>query len=90
MDEGDATRAGLDWLMALGQTHHADRLDTMVGEGSGGSASAWRAHVLIGYFVLLRDPLNWTQLICHDLTEDSAPSTNSPIQKETSCPDRSP
>lgn len=85
MDEGDATQHGLQWLRALGKTHHANRLDTMVGEGSGGSASVWRDHTLLGYILLLRDPLNWTELICHDLVDDTpAPLPNDLIQQETS------
>lgn len=68
MDEIDAIAAGDTWLNALAREHGANQLDTLSGEGSGGVRSAWKGRKLLGYFVVLRDALNWTVLVCHDLT----------------------
>lgn len=68
MDEIDTVTAGDAWRNALLQEHSADQLDTLSGEGAGGVRSAWKGRKLLGYFVVLRDAMNWTVLVCHDLT----------------------
>lgn len=72
MDEIDAVTAGDAWLMELAKRSGADQLDTLSGEQPGGVRSAWKGRTLLGYFVVLRDAMNWTVLVCHDLTVQKA------------------
>jgi len=54
-------------LLELARQRGADQLNTPTGEHPGGVRSAWKGRTLLGYFFVLRDAMNWTVLVCHDL-----------------------
>lgn len=70
MDEIDAVNAGNKWLTDLSRRRGADSMDLNPGEKPGGIRSIWKGRRLLGYYVTLRDPLNWSVLACHDLSPD--------------------
>jgi hypothetical protein len=73
LDEIDAAMAGEQWLTALCRNRGATFADMHQCERNGGIRSAWKNRRLIGYYILLRDALNHTVLVCHDLSEDLEP-----------------
>jgi hypothetical protein len=70
IDELDATNAGMTWLRKTAGPLGAERIDTLSGEGSGGVCSAWKGNELLAYFVVVRDLLNWSIVVTHDLSEE--------------------
>ncbi len=70
MDEIDAVQAGEKWLDALCQRRGADAAEMNPGTKPGGIRTAWKGRRLLGYYITVRDSLNWTVLACHDLSPD--------------------
>jgi hypothetical protein len=69
IDELDATNAGMAWLRKTAGPLGAERIDTFSREGSGGVCSAWKGNELLAYFVVVRDLLNWSIVVTHELSE---------------------
>lgn len=70
MDEGDAAREGHAWLSTFAAVKGADNIDMLSEcQQNGGCVMAWDGRILLGYFLIVRDPMNWAVLVCHDLTE---------------------
>ena len=70
IDELEATNAGMDWLRKAAGLLGAERIDPLSGEGSGGVCSAWKGNELLAYFVVVRDMLNWSIVVTHDLSKE--------------------
>lgn len=68
LDEIAAVTAGDKWSKEVGVRYGAERIETTPGEGSGGISGAWKGNQLLAYFVVVRDILNWSVLVAHDLT----------------------
>jgi hypothetical protein len=66
-DECDADLEGNKWLNDFAIKNGADLIEMMNGQGSCGAMSAWKGRKLLGYYLILRDGLNWSVLIKHDL-----------------------
>lgn len=70
VDEIEACQLGERWLIALGKQKGATHTDLLQGNQLGGVRSVWKDRTLLAYFIVLRDQLNWSVLVCHDLTQE--------------------
>ncbi|MBC8741847.1 hypothetical protein F6X40_35455 [Paraburkholderia sp. UCT31] len=78
IDEIDAAQAGEAWLIPFAREHGADQIEMLAGATPGGVRSAWKGRRLLGYYVVLRDGLNWTVLVTHDLVSQTAEAASPP------------
>ena len=72
VDEIDAMREGRVWLREIGGKYDADRMETTLGEGSGGICAVWKDNRILAYFIVVRDLFNRSVLVTHDLTNDAS------------------
>lgn len=67
MDQIDAASVGYDWLIDVGKAHGATALSCLTGKTPGSAYLAWSGVRLKAYSLVLRDDLNWSVLVCHDV-----------------------
>lgn len=68
LDEIDASKEGMNWLLEIGRVRGCQRVEAVVGESANGLVkSAWRDNTLVAYFIVVRDLQNWSVLVCHDV-----------------------
>lgn len=71
MDQGDAFKVGWDWLSDIAQNHGATRIDPLNHCQQDGCAySAWVERRVLAYFLVVRDPYNWTVLLRQSFVDD--------------------
>lgn len=74
MDQIDAASAGYNWLISAGKAHGATGLSCLTGKTPGSAYLAWSGMRLKAYSLVLRDDLNWSMLVCHDVATAPAES----------------
>lgn len=68
LDEIDASKEGMNWLLEIGRVRGCQRVEAVVGENANGLVkSAWRDNTLVAYYIVVRDLQNWSVLVCHDV-----------------------
>jgi hypothetical protein len=68
IDQIDADRDAIRWLEERALALGADRIEWHNHEYPGRSGSAWRGNTLLAITVVLRDVLNWSVLVCHEVS----------------------
>lgn len=70
-DELDACQEGSKFIHEIADSYGKEkaflRMEYMNGQYSGGWNTLWYSDKLIAYFLVVRDSMNWTVLIKHDL-----------------------
>lgn len=64
IDQIDAETAATKWLNSRPGVKRVERHNH---ETPGRTCSAWAGNVLLATTVVVRDELNWSVLVCHDL-----------------------
>lgn len=77
IDEIDAMREGRAWLRAVGEKYGAERMETTLGEGSGGICAVWKGNQMLAYFIVVRDLFNRSMLVTHDLANGAPKEADS-------------
>ncbi len=69
IDQIDADREAIRWLEERALSRGANHIEWHNHEGDGRTGSAWKDGVLVAATVVLRDWLNYSVLICHEVEE---------------------
>ncbi|WOF81521.1 hypothetical protein P5704_026860 (plasmid) [Pseudomonas sp. FeN3W] len=71
MDEVDAVQVGEAWIEELAQRLGATACHSLRCETPGGVITIWKDRQLLAYYLVVRDDMNWTRLVRHDVSNET-------------------